>query len=591
MKKNLIACVTAITLFATLAIPVHVAAQHTRYRLIDLGTLGGPASYLSNGADGILNNNGVLVGWADTSAPDPFPSSCYNPDCFVSHGFASRNGVLIDLGALPGGGSSSAFWISANGLIAGNSQNGQIDPLVPIPEIRAVLWQKGRIIDLGSLEGGQNSLASAVNSGGQVVGAFPNTIPDPFSFFAPFYPYQLRAFLWENGRMEDLGTLGGPDAFANFVNERGQIVGTSYTNSTPNETTGIPTIDPFLWENGSMLDLGTLGGTNGTPTALNNRGAVVGISNTAGDLTSHPFLWNKGTGMQDLGTLGGNNGVTNWINDAGDIAGKADLPGPTPQNHDAVLWRHGQMIDLGTLPGDSCSNAYYVNSHGQVVGTSESRDLCLIPTGEHAFLWENGGPMVDLNTLIPQDSGLELTFAVAINDRGEIAGFGTPPGCAPKDVGACGHAYVLIPCNWHNAHAKGCQENSENANAISQGVSIQISSSPTQHSWALNERGPLDMFRVRRSFGERPDASSKTMSDAKNSQESSCSLRSATADYLADNLNSGLASAQTWGTCTASYWCSSEVTSCHFCGDICPLMHAFETCWDVKYHRSCHRCT
>jgi probable HAF family extracellular repeat protein len=160
--------------------------------------------------------------------------------------------------------------------------------------------------------------------------------------------------------------------------------------------------------------------------------------------------------MHDLGTLGGSNGETNWINDAGEIAGKADLPGPSPQNHDAVLWKNGVVTDLGTLPGDSCSNAYQVNSSGQVVGTSEDQILCAVPTGEHAFLWEKGGPMVDLNTLIPPGPSLQLTFAFAINDRGEILGTGLPAGCTPENISFCGHAFVLVPCDQNHPSVDGC---------------------------------------------------------------------------------------------------------------------------------------
>jgi probable HAF family extracellular repeat protein len=290
-----------------------------------------------------------------------------------------------------------------------------------------------------------------------VVGLTLNTIPDPFCLFAPgFCTTQTRAFLWQNGVMQDLGTLGGSDAIATLVNERGQIAGQSYTNSTPNPVTGLPTLDPFLWRNSTMLDLGTLGGTSGFPTALNSRGQVIGQSNLAGDLTVHPFLWTNPGPIQDLGTFGGDTGFTSWINDAGDIVGKADLPGPPPQNHDAALWSNGEITDLGTVPGDSCSNAYQINSRGQIVGTSEDQALCLIPTGEHAFLWENGGPMVDLNTLIPPGSSLQLVFAFAVNDRGEIAGTGVPPGCAPQDVETCGHAYLLIPCDENHPGVGGC---------------------------------------------------------------------------------------------------------------------------------------
>ena len=74
--------------------------------------------------------------------------------------------------------------------------------------------------------------------------------------------------------------------------------------------------------------------------------------------------------------------------------------------------------------------------------------------------------MVDLNTLIPTGSGLQLTFAVAINDAGQIAGFGVPAGCAAKDVDLCGHAYVLIPCDEHRSSVDGCAESRVDASTV-----------------------------------------------------------------------------------------------------------------------------
>lgn len=462
MKSRILTCITVMTLFAVLVIPARPAAQeqqqqvqkkeHARYKLVDFGTFGGPDSYLEtdNGVNGapnqVINSQGRVAGWADTSTPDPYAPICFNTDCFVSHAFQWQKGTMTDLGVLPDGQNGSAAWISDTGLIAGQSQNGLIDPLVPgFPELRAVLWKNGQIIDLGTL-GGNESSAFSVNNRGQVVGVAVNTIPDPFSFLAT----QLRAFLWQDGAIHDLGTLGGPEAWALFVNERGQVAGFSLTNATPNPITGFPTQDPFLWENGKMLDLGSLGGTSGSPFSLNNRGQVVGTSNLAGDLTFHPFLWDRGV-LTDLGTFGGDNGEAEHISDAGDVVGSADFPGD--QIHHAALWRRGVMTDLGTVDDDPCSRGIGINSKGQIVGGSSSCTTFL-----HAFLWENGGPAIDLNTFVPPGSDLTLTVAGYINDRGEIAGTGV---LANGDS----HAFLLIPCG---EGEEGCVDAPEGTTAARQ---------------------------------------------------------------------------------------------------------------------------
>jgi len=295
------------------------------------------------------------------------------------------------------------------------------------PEVRAVLWRDGKIIDLGAL-GGNESQAADINNRSQIVGAWANTIPDEFSPYG--FGTQTRAFLWENGVMRDLGTLGGPDAIPVQINERGQVAGASFTDWTANPSTGIPTLHPFLWEGGRMLDLGTLGGSIAGAVALNNRGQVAGLSNLAADLTAHPFFWD-GRSLRDLGTFGGDNGEADSLNDAGEVVGVADFPGGV--FHDAFLWINGVLMDLGNL-GET-SHAYSINSGGQIVGGSRVSFV----TGEiRAFLWENGGPMVDLNTLISATSDLRLAFAYSINDRGEIAGLGVFPNGDQ-------HAFLLIP--------------------------------------------------------------------------------------------------------------------------------------------------
>src|SRR5260370_214929 len=152
-----------------------------------------------------------------------------------------------------------------------------------------------------------------------------------FSSNALFSPTttETRAFLWQNGVMRDLGTLGGPDGSALINNNHGEVAGWSYTSFVANPSTGVPSVDPFLWspEDGKMTYLGSLGGTFGAPFFLNNRGQVVGVSNLAGDVVIHPFIWSKSEGMKDLGTLGGTYGHPDWIHDAGAVVGFSKIAG------------------------------------------------------------------------------------------------------------------------------------------------------------------------------------------------------------------------------------------------------------------------
>jgi len=389
------------------------------YRLVDPGTFGGPQSFLNLPAVP-LTTKGGLLGTADTAIPDAdYPN--FNPfmvgfpDPYLVHSFEWTAGHLTDLGALPGNNSSAVFEVNGNDTGVGMSETATTDPYTGWPADNAVMFKNGRVINLGTLPGGYESQANDINNLGQVSGFASNGTADPYSFFG--WGTQARSFLWQDGVMRDIGTLGGPDAVSTTLNAVGQITGQSYTTSTANPATGIPTLDPFLWQNGHMRDLGTLGGTIGFANWLNNAGEVAGTSDLAGDQTNHPFLWN-GSNMIDLGTLGGTNGSANWVSGAGAVTGSADLADGT---HHAYLWHNGHMRDLPPVEGAPCSNGNAVNDGGAVAGNitnCHGDELA-------AMLWANGHAY-DLNTLVAP-TALHLTEADYINDQGDIVGRGVLP--------------------------------------------------------------------------------------------------------------------------------------------------------------------
>ena len=412
----LLSAVPVVSLLALGTAPAQAtltARATPRFIAIDLGTLGGPNA-APNDPGHSITESGIVVGSAETTALDPFPNDpgCLSSPCHAGHAFQWRDGHMTDLGSLHGY-QSGLFELNGAGVGAGVSETGRLDPLTGIPETHAVISENGRLVDLGTL-GGHQSWANSINDRGQVAGWAANKTRDRWAqFFSP-YPSatQWRATLRQNGKPQDLGTLGG------LLNEKGQVAGESFTNATQNPVTGLPTMDPFLWQHGVMKDLGTLGGTFGFTNWINSHGEVAGLSDLSGDQTFHPFLWN-GHRLVDLGTLGGDNGVANWVSDSGMVAGAADVPGS--QAHHGFLWKNGTMRDLPPTGGAPCSNAYAVNARGQAVGN----DADCQGNSLSAVLWDHGAAY-DLNHLIGRFP-VHLAEAFYISNRGLIACLGTLP--------------------------------------------------------------------------------------------------------------------------------------------------------------------
>ncbi len=329
-------------------------------QVIDLGTLPGGGN--STARD--INNGGYIVGSSDTSSDT---SSGGDRRAFVIHGQGMQN-----LGTLPSGGASRAYGINESGYIVGSAVNSA-------NILHGFVARYGVMRDLGAYppedDIGSSSQAYALNSSLLIAGkvdlvggtwelngtpTFPpfppfTAVTDPGQF-TPTIAYDINdngqiagtllsfsaGFRKTSGSLEKLKPLSAADDDAFAINSQGLVVGQALL-APPVRYHAV------LWSNPeTVLDLGTLGGENSSARDINDRGTIVGYSETASGETK-AFIWRPLLGMQSLGTLGGQNSKAFAINADGLIVGESETASGDVH---ATLWK----VSIGTKLGNNLSN-------------------------------------------------------------------------------------------------------------------------------------------------------------------------------------------------------------------------------------------
>ncbi len=306
---------------------------------------------------------------------------------------------------------------------------------------RAVININGHNIDLGTLgnsDGNSWINWGGINDRGEAVGMSETSTPDPDGEDVCGFGTHLTCvpFLWRDGHMSALPTVGGNNGQASAINNRGEVAGYAETPVVDSGCPPFKTTLAVLWEKGNAQPLPTVGSDpDGVAFGINDQGQAVGYSGSCIAAT-HAVMWKNNTAfvLQDLG--GTRSNIAFVINNRGQIAGKVRSADDT--HYVAALWQpDGTLTTHEPLPGDLNAFATGINNQGQVVGNDFDSDF----NWSHGFIWQNG-VMTDINTLIPGDSNLFVISASNINERGQISGMAwVLTGPHAGDI----HAYLATP--------------------------------------------------------------------------------------------------------------------------------------------------
>jgi len=308
---------------------------------------------------------------------------------------------------------------------------------------RAVINIDGRNIDLGTLgksDGNSWINWGGINDSGEAVGMSETSTLDPDGEDLCGFGTHLTCvpFIWRNGRMRALPTVGGNNGQASAINARGEVAGYAETAVVDSGCPPYKTTLAVVWERDNAHALPTVGSDpDGEAFGINDQGEAVGYSGTCLAAT-HAVVWKNNTAfvLKDLG--GTRSNFAYVINNRGQIAGKVRSADDT--HYVVALWQpDGTLTTHEPLPGQFAAFATGINERGQVVGNNFDSDF----NWSRGFIWQND-VMTDLNTLIRADSNLFVISASNINERGEISGMATVlSGPHAGDI----HAYLATPSN------------------------------------------------------------------------------------------------------------------------------------------------
>jgi len=299
-------------------------------------------------------------------------------------------------------------YINNKGQIAGTAnftrQHNKKDGLAQdLYAYNAFVWDNGHRIHIGGTAGFPNSSASGINNQEQVAGTLDNTDAGSIEMV-----YVDNIFIWQNGKVTDLGSPSGSDvARASGISDAGEIIGTRIESGSPNGSDNASSNAPHAVTvfHGVWKDLAGADSVAG----INDKRQIAGSGAVTGG-SYHASIWQDGT-TTDLGKFSAAGG----INNKGDVL--------LIDGSSLDLWRNGKPSPLPVPQGFQGINptvTMSVNDNDLVVATGVTSN----ESDNRALLWKNDTP-VDLNKLVRGGSGWVLQEATGINNKGQIVGIGS----------------------------------------------------------------------------------------------------------------------------------------------------------------------